>query len=238
MIILLSPAKTFHKDNYPYQSEPQFSDESKELINRLKKLSPTELQSKMKLSNALLNDVNDYINRFGTHQRAAIFSYAGHAFKALDVFSMSDIDITYLKTHLYVLSGLYGILRPFDGISLYRLEMNFKGIGNLYTFWSKIVNDYLVQQHHDELIIDLASAEYSQLLNQTKNSYHIKFYQRINGELKAISMHVKHMRGLMARHLIQTQISSIELLKQVKLEGYSFHEESSTPYELIFIKED
>ena len=236
MIIILSPAKTFNKKVHAYQSEPLFISQAKKLIVELKKKSDQDLMSSMNLSTKLLEEVKDYIDSFGVHRSAAIKSYDGYAYKALDVYSLAKKDEVYLSNHLYILSGLYGLLRPYDGISKYRLELKDKGIGNLYLFWKKQVNEHLKKHHEHDLIIDLASTEYNKLLIQTDNLYHIKFYERVNDELKSISMHVKFMRGLMARHMMINRLSTLDSIKQIELDGYQYDHQLSTQHELIFVK--
>jgi cytoplasmic iron level regulating protein YaaA (DUF328/UPF0246 family) len=238
MIIFISPAKTFSKQFAPYQSEPIFITHAKKLVHDLNQKTDLELKTSMKISDALLREVKEYLHFFGVSKSAAIHLYDGYAFRGLNINSYSRKDLDYLSNHLYILSGLYGLLRPFDGISTYRLELKDKGLGNLYHFWEKKVNDYLDTHHQGELLIDLTSTEYQKLLFERDNLYHIKFYEKQNGHLKTISMHVKYMRGLMASYLLKNRINSIESIKKINLENYQYHHELSTSHELIFIKED
>lgn len=47
--------------------------------------------------------------------------------------------ITYIGEHLHIISGFYGLLRSFDGVTPYRLEMqahlSVGGQNGLYGFW-------------------------------------------------------------------------------------------------------
>ena len=237
MIIFISPAKTFSKQLNPYHSEPIFITHAKKLVHDLNQKTDLELKTSMKLSDALLLDVKKHLHLFGVSKGAAIHLYDGYAFKGLNINAYSRKDLEYLSSHLYILSGLYGLLRPFDGISTYRLELKDKGLGNLYHYWEKLINDYLDTHHQNELLIDLASTEYQKILNERDNLYHIKFYENENGHLKTISMHVKYMRGLMASYLVKNRINSIESIKKINLENYKYNQDLSTSHELIFIKE-
>ena len=77
-----------------------------------------------------------------------------------------------MNNGLRILSGLYGVLKPLDLIQPYRLEMgtNF-AVGNdknLYDFWRKKVTDSLNSELSEtELFIDLASEEYSSVVDKS-----------------------------------------------------------------------
>ena len=51
----------------------------------------------------------------------------------------TDGAYAYIQEHLRILSGFYGVLKPFDGVTPYRLEMQAKlNIGqckDLYAYW-------------------------------------------------------------------------------------------------------
>ena len=139
MILLLSPAKSFFKSDEFHEECPYFLNMSLGLIKKLRLFSAEEIQKKMDISADLASEVVQYYKDFGKKKYCAIYSYNGYAYKALDPLSLNKEDMDYMRFHLYIISGLYGLVRPFDGISFYRLEMQEKMIGNLYHFWGKII---------------------------------------------------------------------------------------------------
>ena len=237
MILLLSPSKTFVKNEEFHEECPYFLNQSIGLIRKLKLFSSEELQNKMKISSDLAQDVKTYYQNFGMKKYCAIYSYNGYLYKALDVNTLTKEDLDYMRHHLYIISGLYGLVRPFDGISFYRLEMQDKIVGNLYHYWGKKINNYLKLQHQDEILINLASKEYIKVLNKAQSMITISFYIKSEDELKSSSMHVKKARGMMARELIKRKIDNPELIKSITFDGYQFHPFLSDEKEYVFIKE-
>ena len=237
MILLLSPSKTFVRSEEFHEECPYFMNQSIGLIRKLKVFTAEEIQKKMNISADLAQDVVQYHQEFGKKKSCAIYSYAGYAYKAFDALSLNQEDLNYLRFHLYIISGLYGLVRPFDGISFYRLEMQETIVGNLYHFWGKKINHYLHHQHKHDILINLASKEYSKVLDDSHQMITISFYQRSLEGLKQVSMYVKRARGLMARTIIKSRIEDPSLIKEISFEGYHYHSSLSSEKEFVFIKE-
>lgn len=70
---------------------------------------------------------------------AAVFSYVGIQYRSMAPEVMDEEALAWLAGHLWILSGLYGCVRPFDAVTPYRLEMGAKlavdGARDLYAFW-------------------------------------------------------------------------------------------------------
>ena len=237
MIIILSPAKTFSKLKTTSNQVPYFQSEALSLIKSLKKKKVVEFMESMKISENLAHDVKNYYLHFEEHQLSAIHTYDGQAFKGFDVNTMSNDLLLKANDHLYILSGLYGLLKPLDQISYYRLDIKDNIVKNMYSFWKKRIEKYLNEFHHDELIVNLASSEYSRVLPKDMKMITIDFLQIQNGKHKSISMFVKKMRGMMARYLIEHDINDIEDMKKIELDGYLYNPEKSSNQVLIFSKE-
>jgi hypothetical protein len=237
MKIILSPAKTFHQKIIPTNQKPIFEKDAFFLMGQLRKIEETHLQHAMKLSDALLKNVLHMIHNFGKVTSKAIFSYHGQAYKALDAHHFSEADLLYAEHHLWILSGLYGILRPSDGISPYRLEMQDQTIKNLYRYWKPKIKRYIEENTKDEIIINLASEEYSKVIDPSLQMITLDFVQVKDGNIKRASMHIKTMRGLCAKYIVKNRIENPEDLKLMRLEGYAFHQEYSTLDVWVFIKE-
>jgi hypothetical protein len=133
-----------------------------------------------------------------------------------------------------------------DLIQAYRLEMGIKLANargtNLYQFWGEIItkalNEALAEQG-DNLLINLASNEYfksvkKKSLNATVITPAFKDWK--NGQYKMISFFAKKARGLMARYIIENEISTVEQLKQFDLDGYEFNESFSANNDLVFTR--
>ena len=252
MLAIISPAKTLDFErvvkNFPV-SQPHFTDYSEQLIEVCRKLSPQDLSSLMSISDKLagLNAA-----RFAewtkihnkNNSRAALFAFKGDVYTGLDADSLSEDDVAFAQSHLRMLSGLYGLLKPLDLMQPYRLEMGTKLANpkgkDLYSFWGNVITQAVQQaidEQGDNVLINLASDEYYKSVKENQlNAKIIKpvFLDNKNGKYKVISFYAKKARGLMCRYLIQNRLTEIEQLKEFDLGGYWFDSTSSTETEFVF----
>jgi uncharacterized protein len=236
MIIVLSPAKTFKSDLIDYVRYPYFEKEASMLIEKLKHIDIEDLMKTMHISKKIALDVNHMCHTYGENRHRAIFTYDGAAYKAFNILSLDSSLYPLVDKRLYILSGLYGIVKPFDTISHYRLEMQYKHLGSLYMFWENKVRTYFEEKHNQETIICLASEEYRKILSSTLNVYNIVFKVYNGKTYQSPSMMVKKMRGLMARKIIENQIDNLEDLKKINIDDFIFDKNRSTTREFVFIK--
>ena len=147
-----------------------------------------------------------------------------------------------------ILSGLYGLLKPLDLMQPYRLEMgckleNERG-SNLYQFWGEIITDKTNQalnEQGDDVLINLASNEYFKSIKKKVLDARVitpAFKDWKNGQYKMISFFAKKARGLMARYIIQNQLTDVEQLKAFDLGGYQFSEEFSKSNDWVFTRKE
>ena len=237
MIIILSPAKTFAQSKTTSNQVPYFQNEAVSLVRSLKKKKVLEFMESMKISENLARDVKNYYLHFEEHQLSAIHTYNGQAFKGFDVDTMDDNLLLKANKQLYILSGLYGILKPLDAISYYRLDIKDQIVKNLYPYWKKRLEKYFDTFHKNELIINLASTEYRRVLPKHLNMVTIDFLQIQDNKYKSISMFVKKMRGMMARYLIEHDINDLSDMKKIVLDGYQYNTDKSSQDLFIFSKE-
>lgn len=237
MIIFISPAKTFRTPKETSTQIPFFSDETKQLIDKLKTLSVKTLEHKMKISEKVAQTTYEYYQNFGKDSYPAIFTYFGHQYKNINPDTLLDEHIQYMNQHLYIMDGLYGLLKPLDLISFYRLEMQDHTIKNLYRFWKPKIISYLNTHHPDDIYINLASNEYGQIIKHLNQTYTIEFYKLKHDQLYTHSMEAKRLRGLMVRTLLSNQINSLEEIYNIDLDGYTYSLEHSKNRNIIFIKE-
>ena len=252
MLTIISPAKTLDFESAVRSlpvSQPHLVNDSCRLIDICRQLSLQQIASLMSISDKLagLNAA-----RFGMwrpehdirNSRAAIFAFKGDVYTGLDVEQLSDNDLQFAQSHLRILSGLYGLLKPLDLIQPYRLEMGIRLANSrgkdLYAFWygiiTKAVQDAIDEQN-DDILINLASDEYYKSIQQTKLRANIIkpiFLDQKNGTYKVISFYAKKARGMMCRFIIQQRIKEIAHLKEFNLGGYWFDKMASSAHELIF----
>lgn len=255
MIIVISPAKTLDFDikneNLP-MSEPRFLDKSQEIINEIKKYDSFSLEKLMKISSKLatLNEERfDKWTKSLDTSKQCLLAFKGDVYKGMDVMSLSDPEIFYANEHLRILSGLYGVLRPLDGINEYRLEMgtklNVNDNKDLYEFWGKDLEESLLNElsnHKNKILINLASNEYFKAVEGLKENNQIKvvtpiFKEYRGDKYKIIALNAKRARGLMTRYIIQNEIEDISEIKKFNLDGYEFNEEMSNDTEYVFTRD-
>lgn len=256
MLVVISPAKNLDYENPAKTNQftqPEMLKDSEQLIKRCKRLAPQKIGSLMSISDKLA-DLNakryhDWSLPF-TEENAkqAMFAFNGDVYTGLEAATMSDVDIEYAQQHLRILSGLYGLLKPLDLMQAYRLEMGTKldtrRGKNLYEFWgdriTKKINTALEEQG-DNVLVNLASNEYFRSVVPKKlkgEIYTPIFKDQKNGQYKIISFFAKKARGLMARYIVQNQVSDVAGLKDFDSTGYYYSPGLSKGNELVFLREE
>ena len=251
MKILLSPAKMMNleTDAKWKATTPQFLEQSQEIMNVMKEMSATDLEKLMKISKDIADmnvERNQAWNVKPTAKKAipAALAFKGEVYRGLDASTMDDDAISYFTKNAFLLSGLYGILRPSDKVMLYRLEMGSKldvnGSKNLYGFWKDTLTPFVNSKlKKGEFILNLASNEYAKVLDRKSLKvpvYDVEFQDYKNGELKKIMMYFKHARGAMARYCAENNVTTLDEVKAYDVEGYRFDENLSTNETLIFTR--
>ena len=252
MLFLLSPAKSLDYDTPATTKRhtlPQFVDESAALIEVLQPYTPAQIASLMDLSDALAS-LN--VARYGAWSRTfsadnskqAVLAFNGDVYEGLDAGSLSQADLDWAQTHVGILSGLYGILRPLDWMQPYRLEMGTKLPNprgkDLYAWWGDTLAEHLNRQlaeQGDDVIVNLASQEYFRSVKRKALKARVVecvFEDWKGGKWKIISFHAKRARGLMARHAITRRASQPQQLEDFDAEGYALAPGASAPDRLVF----
>ncbi|WNJ17423.1 peroxide stress protein YaaA [Pontibacter sp. G13] len=255
MLIVISPAKkldfseeTRFTDRY---TQPTLLDHSVELAGILSEMSAPEIGELMHLSENLSQLNHDRYQQFAppfTPQNAkqALLSFKGDVFLSFDLASYADSEFEYAQSHLRILSGLYGLLKPLDLIQPYRLEMktklkNARG-KDLYSFWGSIIRNELhsaLSESGSDTLINLASNEYFKSVGAKEFSGKIitpVFKDEKNGVFKTIFLYAKQARGAMCDYAIQEKVSDPEQLKDFKGMGYAFQPAESTDTQWVFTR--
>ncbi len=256
MLIILSPAKTLDFATTPptaEHSQVSLLSDSELLIERCQKLSMQDIALLMKVSNKIAG-LN--VARFADWQqpltldnaKQALFAFKGGVYTGLQAETLAPNVLSYAQAHLRILSGLYGLLKPLDLMLAYRLEMgtkldNCRG-SNLYQFWGSLVtqevNKALAAQG-DSTLINLASNEYFKVVKKKELNGQIItpiFKDQKNGQYKVISFYTKKARGLMARYILENEITEVEQLKEFDVDGYYFVKADSSETDLVFYRDE
>lgn len=254
MLVVVSPAKNLDFETaVPVKdyTQPEMLSQAEKLVSRCRELSPAELGSLMSISDKLATLNANRFTEFTTpftdnNARQAMYAFNGDVYTGLDAYSLSEDDALYAQSHLRILSGLYGVLRPLDLMQAYRLEMgtkldNAKG-KDLYAFWGSDItsklNEALAEQG-DNVLVNLASNEYFKSVKKRELDGMIvtpNFKDYKNDQYKVISFFAKKARGSMARYIIENRVSDVAGLKQFDVDGYRYSEEQSSATELVFLR--
>ncbi|PHR43614.1 MAG: hypothetical protein COA32_15945 [Fluviicola sp.] len=254
MKILLSPAKSLDFDRTiktPEVTIAPFVENADYLANKLAKLSKKKLGKLMHLSEQLTDLNYDRYQSWYKPEKSndnikpAITVFTGEVYKGFDVESLPQSDLKNAQEQVRILSGLYGVLRPFDLMFPYRLEMGTKWsvtpkTKNLYSYWGSKISDYLNNEtESDEVIINLASNEYFKAVDKKvlKPRVITPVFKELKGDqYKVVMMYAKHARGAMARDIVKNQYKSVDDLKGYNVGGYSYNEALSSDNEWVFVR--
>ncbi len=243
MKIIISPAKSLELEKkIPVQesTKPLFLDTAVQVNKKMARCSKEELRELMSISDQLaeLNyqryqDFQEEHNL--SNSRQAIFTFDGDVYDGLDVYNISKDKYELLQDRLRILSGMYGILKPFDLIQAYRLEMGTKlsidRNKDLYSLWKdKVTRSLNAELKETDLLINLASNEYfkaidKKLIKATVITPVFKDYK--NGKYKVISFYAKKARGAMVKYIIENEVKDLEGLKGFSSMDYRYSDKET-----------
>ncbi len=244
MRILISPAKKMRTlAGAVPESEPEYRKESQEILSCLEKLSAEERKTLWKCSGRIAGAAEKQLSEMRHSVRtAAVLAYDGIQYLYMDPESFTPSMKAYIQNHLRILSGFYGVLRPYDGVVPYRLEMqaglHAGGAKDLYAFWGEKL--YRAVHPEDGILINLASEEYSRAVRPylTGNDRMITciFGEKKGTKIVQKGVYAKMARGAMVRHLAQTGAESEEALRSFSSLDYRYSPEDSSELEAVFLK--
>ena len=235
MKILISPAKQMkHSDiDFFEGTQPLFLEEAHFLVQELRSKSLDAFQSIMHCSTAIAQKAYHLYQTFEQQERSlALFSYKGIQYQYMAPDVLEDLALAYLQKHLMILSGLYGLLRPFDWIAPYRLEMQARLPYSLYDFWQNKLADSI----HEDLILNLASEEYAKAIRPYKKMIDVRFFEETGSKRIEKGVYVKMARGQMVRYLAQNQINDLSGVQSFHEAGYCFQKDLSSESEIVFTR--
>ncbi|MGW8192987.1 MAG: YaaA family protein [Desulforhopalus sp.] len=254
MKIITSPSKTqlFNGREFADHSLPMLLPMTEKIIDRLRTLSFAEISSMMKTSEKLTANTLQRIKDFSTPlspetAKQALFMFQGDAYSSIAAEHYTATQLHHAQHHLYILSGLYGILRPLDLMLPYRLEMGCPlavgGAANLYHYWRDRVTEVIHQGLAADpvrLLINLASTEYSKVIDLKKlgaRMVTIIFKQPHKGTYRTVPIYAKRARGKFIHFMITNGIDTAAQLKEFTLDHYHFSKRESTEEQYHFLQE-
>ena len=247
MRIIISPAKKMNvdTDSFAVEAPPRFLAETRRLMAALKALSGRELQALWKCSDAIARQNVERLERMDLDRNltTAILAYEGIQYRSMAPNVMEAGELDYLRQNLRILSGFYGLLRPFDGVTPYRLEMqaklNVDGCRNLYQFWGDRLARQLASE--TEFVLNLASKEYSKAvepyLPKSVRFVTCAFGEWKGGRVMEKGTQCKMARGQMVRWLAENHVSDRADVRGFDQLGFRFRPELSSENRDVFLKE-
>ena len=244
MKIILSPAKKMNTDldSLAYVDLPEYLQQTEEIVCWLKSKSHEELKKLWGCNDKIAQQNFERLDHIELRSRLtpAILSYEGIAYQYMAPAVFEDMQFDYVQEHLRILSAFYGVLKPMDGVTPYRLEMQAKasinGHKDLYDLWGSRL--YQLVRDEDGVIINLASKEYSKCIEKyliPQDTYiTITFCEMSGDKLVTKGTYAKMARGEMVRYMAEKQIENPADIKNFDRLGYVYRDQLSTDLEYVF----
>lgn len=253
MLTVLSPAKRLEAKPCALlhgltPSVPDFLPQVDALLQVARGLTAADLRRLMAISEPLAQlNLARFAGFAGAESAPAVSLFAGDTYTGLEAKTLGPDALRWAQGHLRILSGLYGLLRPFDAMKPYRLEMGSRLANprgpDLYAFWGSQIAEALNQAAADvqtDVLINCASVEYFGAVD--RNALHLRvitpvFLEDRAGEAKIISFWAKKARGAMARFIAENQLTDPETIKAFEAGGYQFNADLSQDDRWVFLRE-
>ena len=246
MKILLSPAKKMNvnTDDLAPLGLPVFMEQTEEILRFLQDLSYAAAKKLWVCNDRIAEQNYDRLKSMDLYHRLtpAILSYEGIAYQYMAPVVFESGEFAYVQEHLRILSAFYGVVKPMDGVTPYRLEMQAKakvaGTKDLYEYWGdKLYREVLDDSH---IIINLASKEYSRCIEKyllPEDIYFTCVFGEISGgKMVQKGVYAKMARGEMVRFMAEKQIKDPDEVKKFDRLGYKFRADLSDERTFVFLK--
>lgn len=243
MKIIMSPAKQMKlcEDNIVNGTPILFPKQSQEILAQLQSRSYNELKSIFNASDKVTRPIFEQYQNMKNGKELpvspALFTYCGIAYQYMAPSVLEDQELNWLQNHLYIISGVYGLVRPFDEIQIYRLEFHCKIPFSLYDYWQDLIYEKL---KGEDWILNAASAEYSKVLKKYRKELPIvdlKFYEPTERGLQEKGVHAKMARGAIVRFCAEHEIKKKEELQNFKDFGFRYQKDLSKDNLFVYVKE-
>lgn len=254
MLAVISPAKTLdfaRPATVASTTDPEFAAEAETLATIMARKKPGQLKTLMSISDELatLNHARfqSWVARPAPDAvRPALFAFRGEVYQGLCADTLGARDLRYAQSHLRILSGLYGLLRPLDAIQPYRLEMGTRlktpAGASLYDYWADRPARALAAQAKSvrtRVLVNLASQEYFHAVDEAALGLTVitpVFKDWSRGEYRTLSFFAKRARGMMVRYMLEQRCRNPDELLAFASAGYAYDAASSTPTTPVFLR--
>ncbi|QGY00016.1 peroxide stress protein YaaA [Roseovarius faecimaris] len=251
MLIVVSPAKKL--DMEPVEgvapTAPAFQEDAETLARKAARMSVSELQKLMHISEPLAKlNAQRFKDFGGMETKPAALAFAGDTYQGLEAGTLEPDEMAFAQEHLRILSGLYGVLRPLDAMQPYRLEMGSRLATrrgkSLYDYWGDRIAKALNDQGEatgSDVLVNCASQEYFGAVDLKALKLRVitpVFMEDKPGGPKIVSFFAKKARGAMARYIIQRRLTDPEALLEFDTGGYAYQADMSEPDKPVFLRAD
>ena len=231
-------------ESLPWRDLPVFLPKTEAIVQVLQGMGYDELKKLWKCNDAIAAVNAERLSDMDLHTRLtpAVLAYEGIQYQYMAPGVFTDQELDYVQEHLRILSGFYGVLKPFDGVRPYRLEMQAKlkvcKAKDLYAYWNNSVAEYLLAETN--CIINLASKEYSSCVSKYLPE-HVRFITCVFGEEKGGRViekgtMCKMARGEMVRFLAENRVEDPEENKTFDRLEYRFDASRSDENTFVFLR--
>lgn len=249
MLIFISCAKTMKAatvKHVPAITLPRFEEEARHNALAMLEHTPEELAKLLHVNAKIAAENYLRFREFHApdiHPTPALCTYTGAVFKRISVKDFTTDDFLYAQQHLLITSFLYGLLRPLDGIRLYRMEGNVRlhDGRSMFDYWKPLLTDYFIDAVKREggILVNLASAEMKDLFDWKRVEDEVtvvtpEFQVWKGDQLKTVVMYAKMCRGEMTRFILKNRLEEPSDLRLFRWEGFTFDESRSTTNHLLF----
>lgn len=237
MQILIACAKTMTTPAGPLPGgchPPRFLAEAAAIATEMASYDTAQLQQMLRVNHAIAAENYVRYKHWGDPEtlRPAVMSYDGMVFQRLDAATLHPEALRYADSHLFIGSFLYGLLRPLDLISPYRLEgdvtLPVTGFHSLFDYWKPILTDWFIDtiKSDDGILVNLASAEFKRLFDWRRVAKEVtvltpEFRVSAGGREKMVTIYAKMCRGAMTRYILETRPADAEALTAFSYEGFT-----------------
>lgn len=255
LMLVISPAKRMDVVEGPpcADTRPEFLADAQLLARTLHSLGYEQARDLWRCSDALArpnwNRVATMPEDMARDPRLlspAVLTYVGIQYQHLAPQVMTERELEWLSSHLRILSGMYGVLRPFDGVVPYRLEMQARlsvaGQRDLYEFWGTRLLEAMVADGAD-VIVNVASKEYAKAVVPWARKAGIPVVTCVFGETRASDGRVvqrateaKAARGAFVRWCAERGVEKDEQLAGFAERGYRLDRSRSDAETLTFVR--
>lgn len=244
MRIILSPAKKMNvdTDSLAPQDLPVFIEQTERIMQWLQAKSHDNLKKLWGCNDRIAEQNFNRLEHMDLRKALtpAILSYEGIAYQYMAPAVFEDSSFDYVQQHLRIISAFYGVLKPMDGVTPYRLEMQAKasidGNKDLYEFWGSRIYDEV--RDDSGIIINLASKEYSKCIEKyltPEDTYiTITFGEMVGGKIVTKGTYAKMARGEMVRFMAENSIEDLEMIKRFDRLGHVYRDDLSSATEFVF----